>query len=116
MSASAKRLSLGGLGVRSHLGCQVSPLKQYSLGLSLARCRQDLYGRPTQGTLFYASNPAQGVPKLRQAVLVVVGYSILVRSVSSGPRPFAVSIPCTMPSSQVPLGSASRGSRVQLRG
>jgi hypothetical protein len=31
-----------------------------------------LNGRPTQGTLFYASNPVQGVPKLRQAVLVVL--------------------------------------------
>jgi hypothetical protein len=46
----------------------------------------------------------------------VVGYSILVRSVSSGPGSFAASIPCTVPGGQVSLGPASRGSRVQLRG
>ncbi|MGG6241574.1 hypothetical protein ACQ4N7_23355 [Nodosilinea sp. AN01ver1] len=46
----------------------------------------------------------------------VVGYSILVRSVSSGPGSFAASIPCTVPSGQVSLGPASRGSRVRLRG
>ncbi|MEA5448587.1 hypothetical protein VB780_08430 [Leptolyngbya sp. CCNP1308] len=46
----------------------------------------------------------------------VVGYSILVRGVSSGPGSFAASIPCTVPSGQASLGPASRGSRVQLRG
>ncbi|WP_017296554.1 hypothetical protein [Nodosilinea nodulosa] len=46
----------------------------------------------------------------------VVGYSILVRGLSLGPGAFAASIPCTVPSSQVSLGPASRGSRVQLRG
>ncbi|MGB6016552.1 MAG: hypothetical protein WBG32_17590 [Nodosilinea sp.] len=46
----------------------------------------------------------------------VVGYSILVRSVSSGPGSFAASIPCTVPGGQVSLGPASRGSRVRLVG
>lgn len=46
----------------------------------------------------------------------VVGYSILVRGVSSGPGSFVASIPCTVPSGQVSLGPASRGSRVQLLG
>lgn len=44
----------------------------------------------------------------------VVGYSILVRSTSSGPGSFAASIICTVPSGQVSLGPASRGSRVRL--
>jgi hypothetical protein len=44
----------------------------------------------------------------------VVGYSVLVRSVSSGPGRFAASIPCTVPGGQVSLGPASRGSRVRL--
>jgi hypothetical protein len=48
--------------------------------------------------------------------VAVVGYSILGRSVPSGPELFAASIPCTVPGGQVSLGPASRGSRVQLRG
>ena len=44
----------------------------------------------------------------------VVGYSILVRGVSSGPGRFAVSVPCVVPGGQVQLGPASRGSRVRL--
>ena len=44
----------------------------------------------------------------------VVGYSVLVRSVSAGPGRFAVSVPCTVPSGEVRLGWALSGSRVSL--
>jgi hypothetical protein len=44
----------------------------------------------------------------------VVGYSVLVRSVSSGPARFAVSVPCVVAGGSVRLGWASRGSRVRL--
>lgn len=44
----------------------------------------------------------------------VVGYSIQVRCVSSGPGRFAVSVPCVVPGGAVQLGPVSRGSRVRL--
>ncbi len=44
----------------------------------------------------------------------VVGYSVLVRSVSSGPARFAVSVPVVVPAGVVGLGWASRGSRLRL--
>jgi hypothetical protein len=44
----------------------------------------------------------------------VVGYSLRVRCVSSGPGRFAVSVPCSVPHGVVRLGFASRGSRVRL--
>lgn len=44
----------------------------------------------------------------------VVGYSILVRSVSSGPGSFADSIPCTVSGGQVSPCPASRRSQVRL--
>lgn len=44
----------------------------------------------------------------------VVGYSVLVRSVSSGPARFAVSVPVVVPVGEVRLGWVSRGSRVTL--
>lgn len=46
--------------------------------------------------------------------VAVVGYSVLVRSCSSGPGRFAASVPCSVPVGQVQLGWVSRGSRVQL--
>ncbi|NMF84649.1 hypothetical protein [Nodosilinea sp. P-1105] len=45
----------------------------------------------------------------------VVGYSVLVRSVSSGPGAFAVSVPCTVPGGQVALVGGQRGGRVRCR-
>ena len=45
----------------------------------------------------------------------VVGYSVLVRSVSSGPGSFAVSVPCTVPGGQVQLLGGVRGGRVRCR-
>ena len=44
----------------------------------------------------------------------VVGYSVKVRSVSSGPGRFAVSVPVVVPQGRVRLGWASRGSRLQV--
>ena len=44
----------------------------------------------------------------------VVGYSVLVRSVSAGPARFAVSVPCVVSPGAVRLGCASRGSRLRL--
>jgi hypothetical protein len=44
----------------------------------------------------------------------VVGYSVLVRSVSAGPARFVASVPCVVPSGQVRLGPASKGSRLRL--
>ena len=44
----------------------------------------------------------------------VVGYSVLVRCVSSGPARFAVSVPCVVPLGAVRLGVVCRGSRVRL--
>ncbi len=44
----------------------------------------------------------------------VVGYSMRVRCVSSGPSRFAVSVPCVVPLGSVSLGVVSRGSRVRL--
>lgn len=44
----------------------------------------------------------------------VVGYSVLVRCVSSGPARFAVSVPCAVPVGVVQLGWRSRGARVRL--
>lgn len=46
----------------------------------------------------------------------VVGYSVLVRTVSAGPARFVVSVPCQVPGGQVRLGAASRGSRLRLLG
>ena len=45
----------------------------------------------------------------------VVGYSVLVRSVSSGPGSFAVSVPCTVPGGQVQLLGGQRGGRVRCQ-
>ena len=45
----------------------------------------------------------------------VVGYSVLVRSVSCGPGCFAVSVPCTVPSGQVQLLGGQRGGRVRCQ-
>jgi len=45
----------------------------------------------------------------------VVGYSVLVRCVSSGPAPFAVSVPCTVPGGQVQLLGGQRGGRVRCQ-
>jgi len=45
----------------------------------------------------------------------VVGYSVLVRCVSSGPAPFAVSVPCTVPGGQVQLVGGVRGGRVRCQ-
>ena len=45
----------------------------------------------------------------------VVGYSVLVRSVSSGPGRFAVSVPCTVPSGQVHLLGGQRGGRARCQ-
>ncbi|KOP23049.1 hypothetical protein AMR41_28310 [Hapalosiphon sp. MRB220] len=44
----------------------------------------------------------------------VVGRSVRVRCVSSGPGRFAVSVPVVVPVGEVQLGWASRGSRVRL--
>ncbi|MEP0910888.1 hypothetical protein NDI45_08160 [Leptolyngbya sp. GB1-A1] len=44
----------------------------------------------------------------------VVGYSVLVRCVSSGPARFVASVPCTVPPGAVRLGFPSRGSRLRL--
>ncbi len=44
----------------------------------------------------------------------VVGYSVLVRCVSSGPGRFVASVPCVVPVGEVRLGVPSRGSRVRL--
>lgn len=44
----------------------------------------------------------------------VVGYAVKVRRRDDGPGRFAVSVPCEVPSGQVKLGYASRGSRVRL--
>lgn len=44
----------------------------------------------------------------------VVGYSVRVRCVSSGPARFAVSVPCMVPVGSVRLSVPSRGSRVRL--
>lgn len=44
----------------------------------------------------------------------VVGYSVLVRCVSSGPARFAVSVPCVVPVGAVRLGRGSHGSRLRL--
>jgi hypothetical protein len=45
----------------------------------------------------------------------VVGYFVLVRSVSSGPGRFAVSVPCSVPGGQVALVGGVRGGRVRCR-
>lgn len=45
----------------------------------------------------------------------VVGYSVLVRCVSSGPAPFAVSVPCVVPGGAVRLQGGQRGGRVRCR-
>ena len=45
----------------------------------------------------------------------VVGYSVLVRCVSSGPGRFAVSVPCTVPGGQVQLLGGQRGGRVRCQ-
>lgn len=45
----------------------------------------------------------------------VVGYSVLVRSVSCGPGRFAVSVPCTVPSGRVQLLGGQRGGRVRCQ-
>jgi len=45
----------------------------------------------------------------------VVGYSVLVRCVSSAPAPFAVSVPCTVPGGQVQLLGGQRGGRVRCQ-
>lgn len=45
----------------------------------------------------------------------VVGYSVLVRSVSSGPGRFAVSVPCAVPGGQVQLRGGQFGGRVCCR-
>lgn len=44
----------------------------------------------------------------------VVGYSVKVRCVSSGPARFAVSVPCAVAAGEVRLAWASRGARVRL--
>lgn len=48
----------------------------------------------------------------------VVGYSVLVRCVSSGPGRFCVSVPCSVPGGSVSLRGGQRGGRVrvELRG
>ena len=43
----------------------------------------------------------------------VVGYSVLVRSVPSGPGRFTVSVPCTVPGGQVQLLGGQSGGRVR---
>ena len=45
----------------------------------------------------------------------VVGYSVLVRSVSCSPGRFAVSVPCTVPGGQVQLLGGQRGGRVRCQ-
>lgn len=45
----------------------------------------------------------------------VVGYSVAVRCVSSGPAPFAVSVPCVVPGGQVRLLGGQRGGRVRCQ-
>ena len=45
----------------------------------------------------------------------VVGYSVLVRSVSTGPGRFAVSVPCVVPGGRVQLRGGQRGGRVRVR-
>lgn len=45
----------------------------------------------------------------------VVGYSVLVRSVSCGPAPFAVSVPVVVPGGSVRLRGGQRGGRVRCR-
>ena len=45
----------------------------------------------------------------------VVGYLVLVRSVSSGPGRFAVSVPVSVPCGQVALVGGVRGGRVRCR-
>ncbi|MBE9069891.1 hypothetical protein IQ260_24935 [Leptolyngbya cf. ectocarpi LEGE 11479] len=44
----------------------------------------------------------------------VVGYSVLVRSVSSGPGRFAVSVPVTVPQGAIRLSGGQRGGRVRV--
>ena len=45
----------------------------------------------------------------------VVGYSVLVRSVSSGPGRFVVSVPCLVPVGSVRLVGGQRGGRVRVQ-
>jgi len=45
----------------------------------------------------------------------VVGYSVLVRCVSSGPGRFAVSVPVVVPGGSVRLRGGLRGGRVRCR-
>ena len=45
----------------------------------------------------------------------VVGYFVLVRSVSSGPGRFAVLVPVSLPCGQVALVGGVRGGRVRCR-
>ena len=44
----------------------------------------------------------------------VVGYSVLVRSVSSGPGRFMVSVPVTVPQGSIRLSGGQRGGRVRV--
>jgi hypothetical protein len=45
----------------------------------------------------------------------VVGYSVTVRCVSSGPAPFAVSVPCVVPGGHIQLRGGQRGGRVRCQ-
>ena len=45
----------------------------------------------------------------------VVGYSVLVRSVSAGPGRFAVSVPVVVPTGQVQLRGGQRGGRTRCQ-
>jgi hypothetical protein len=61
--------------------------------------------------VWFSELPAQFAAKWA----AVVGYSVLVRSVSSGPGRFAVSVPCTVPGGQVQLLGGQRGGRVRCQ-
>jgi len=67
-------------------------------------------GDERRGNYFMCWGAAQGVPKLRQDVLVA-----LVRSVSSEPGRFAVSVPCSVSAGPVVLVGGVRGGRVRCR-
>ena len=44
----------------------------------------------------------------------VVGYSVLVRTVSDGPTRFVVSVPVTVPQGSIRLSGGQRGGRVRV--
>jgi hypothetical protein len=112
LSLSSQHIALGRCGVLSWLSTMRSVPFEFVASLAAEHGACECAWRESERSFtgFVAEVWFDQLPSLFAARWsVVVGYSVLVRSVSAGPARFAVSVPVVVPEGQVQLRGGQRG-------